>query len=145
MPREHPCLSICIEPPRTYIRCSISVLPQTWWSPAVVGWKLLLYQQMFCSRESTNYYLTVLPSLVFAGDISVSAYTFLGSGLMLCLEITSWKNGMLVHLKKKLVFVKFQVCLLVYPKNLVKHWCLPCSLNLQLEYHQQYLNNWAYH
>ena len=42
------------EPPGTYTRCSISVLPQTWWSPAVVGWKLVLYQQIFYSRESTR-------------------------------------------------------------------------------------------
>ena len=48
-------LMIFIEPLRTYIRCWISFLPHTWWSPAVVGWKLVLYQQMFCSRESTNY------------------------------------------------------------------------------------------
>ena len=33
MLRENHCLSMCIEPPRTYIRCWISVLPQTWWSP----------------------------------------------------------------------------------------------------------------
>ena len=59
MLREHPCLSMCIEFPRTYIRHSISGLPQTWWSPAVVGCKLMLFQQMFCSRESTNYYLMI--------------------------------------------------------------------------------------
>ena len=35
MLREHKCLSMCIEPPRTYIRCWISFLSQTWWSPAV--------------------------------------------------------------------------------------------------------------
>ena len=34
---EHPCLSMCIEPPRTYIKWWISVLPQTWWGPTV-GW-----------------------------------------------------------------------------------------------------------
>ena len=39
---NYPCifwqvLSILIEPLRTHIRCGISVLPQTWWSPAV-GW-----------------------------------------------------------------------------------------------------------
>ena len=27
---QDPCLCMCIEPPRTYIRCGISVLPQTW-------------------------------------------------------------------------------------------------------------------
>ena len=32
----------------------VSFLPQTWWSPAVVRWHLVLYQQIFCSRESTN-------------------------------------------------------------------------------------------
>ena len=57
MLREQPCLSMCIKPPRTYVRCSTSVVCQTWWSPTVVGWRLVLYQQMFCSRESTNYYL----------------------------------------------------------------------------------------
>ena len=43
MLREHPYLSMCIEPPRTYTRCNISVLSQPWWSPAVVGWRLGLY------------------------------------------------------------------------------------------------------
>ena len=38
MLREHHCLSMCIEPPRTHIICWISFLPQTWWSPTV-GWK----------------------------------------------------------------------------------------------------------
>ena len=46
MLREHPYLSMHIEPPRTYIRHWISVLPQTWWSPAV-GW-------MKASLISTN-------------------------------------------------------------------------------------------
>ena len=55
MLRKHHCLSMCIELPRTYIRCWISILPHTWWSPTVVGWKLVLIQQKFCSRESTNY------------------------------------------------------------------------------------------
>ena len=44
-----------IEPLRTHIRCSISVLPRTWWSPAVGWMKACLQQPMFCSRESTNY------------------------------------------------------------------------------------------
>ena len=37
MLREHHCLRMYIEPPRTHIRCWISFLPQTWWSP-IVGW-----------------------------------------------------------------------------------------------------------
>ena len=37
MLREHLCLSMHIESLRTYVRCWISVLPQTWWSPTV-GW-----------------------------------------------------------------------------------------------------------
>ena len=41
------------------IRSEISVLPQTWRSPAVFGWKLVLFQQMFCSREPTNYYVMI--------------------------------------------------------------------------------------
>ena len=57
MLREHLCRSMCIEPPRMYIGCSISVFPQTWWSLAVDWWKLVYCQEMFCSRESTNYYL----------------------------------------------------------------------------------------
>ena len=46
MLREHLCLSMHIEPPGTYIRHWISVLPQTWWSPTA-GW-------MKASLKSTN-------------------------------------------------------------------------------------------
>ena len=42
------------EPLRVHIRHSISVFPQTWWSPAVGWMKACLQQPMFCSRESTN-------------------------------------------------------------------------------------------
>ena len=37
MLREHLCLNMQLEPPRTYIRCWILILPQNRWSPAV-GW-----------------------------------------------------------------------------------------------------------
>ena len=50
-------LSMLIEPPRTHIRCSISVLPQTSWCPAAGWMKACLQQQMFCSRESTNCWI----------------------------------------------------------------------------------------
>ena len=50
MLREHPCLSMYMEPPRTYIRCWISFLPQTWWSPAVVGWKLVISTNVLFQR-----------------------------------------------------------------------------------------------
>ena len=43
-----------IGPLRTHIRCSISVLPQTWWSPAVGWMKASLQQPIFCSIECTN-------------------------------------------------------------------------------------------
>ena len=42
------------EPLRTHRRCRFSVLPQTWWGPAVAWVKVCLQQPMFCSRESTN-------------------------------------------------------------------------------------------
>ena len=49
-------MSMCIEPPRTHIRCWISVFslrPDE--VQLLAGWKLVLLQEMFCSRESTNY------------------------------------------------------------------------------------------
>ena len=49
-----------IEPPRTYIRCSISVIPQTWWSPSMVGWRLVLY--------STNVLFKIIYQLLLNND-----------------------------------------------------------------------------
>ena len=46
MPRPHLLLSMHIEPPRTHLRCLISVFLQTWWSQSV-GW-------MKASLTSTN-------------------------------------------------------------------------------------------
>ena len=46
MLREHHYLSMCIEPPRTYLRHWISIFTQTWWSP-VADW-------MKASLNSTN-------------------------------------------------------------------------------------------
>ena len=45
-------LSMHIEPPRTYISCSFSVLPQTWWSPQQWMKTCLQLQPEFCAREN---------------------------------------------------------------------------------------------
>ena len=69
MLREHPCLSMHIEPPRTYIRHWISVLLQTWWSPTVGYMKAslittnVLFQRIYKLLDVPLHIYTVLELL----------------------------------------------------------------------------------
>ena len=47
---------MCIEPLRTYLSCSFSVLSQTWWSPWYWMTACLQLQPEFCSRENLLIY-----------------------------------------------------------------------------------------
>ena len=74
--------------------------------------------------------MTAVLFLYFGGSISVSALAFLGSGLILCCEITLAKNGKLVHLETHLSLLNFKFACLHMQGTLfnVSSWSLPFSL-----------------
>ena len=74
--------------------------------------------------------MTAVPSFLdVGGSMSVSACTFLQSGLMPCQEIILPKNGILVHLKKTLIFASFKFSCLHTLSTLsnVSSWAFPSS------------------
>ena len=91
-------LSMCIKPHRTHVRCTISVLPQTWWSPAVGWMKACLQQPMFGSRESTICFCHSVVILVdggpnSAGPCELTCHSLVSSWTCncLCVDLHIWR------------------------------------------------------